>query len=43
MKNLAHAIQQLSWRRKLIAGLLFIFVVVTWAAVCAILASYLPL
>lgn len=40
-KNLWHGISRLSQGQKLLAGLIFLIVVVTWLAVCALLVSLL--
>jgi len=38
-KNLWHGIRRLSQGQKLLAGVVFLVVFVTWLAVCALLAS----
>lgn len=39
LENLWHGISRLSQGQKLLAGLIFLIVVVTWLAVCALLVS----
>jgi len=41
MKTLLQSIGQLPPRKKLVAGLLLLIIVLTWLGVCAILGSYL--
>ncbi len=41
MGNLWRSIQKMSGWRKLAIGLMLLFILATWLAVCLILASYL--